>query len=75
MTEWNLSDVVNSVILKFPVDDLSFPAVAFSFLKTFECQFQQHLNAVNFNNVSQNVKSESRKRKYVIYDTESSQLQ
>ena len=68
MTEWNLSDVVNSVILKFP-------AVVFSFLKTFECQFRQHLNAVNFNNVCQNVKSESRKRKYVIYDTESSQLQ
>ena len=29
----------------------------------------------NFNNISQNVKSESRKRKYIIYDTESSQSQ
>ena len=30
------------------------------------CQFQ-HFNAVIFNNISQNVKSESRKRKYVMY--------
>ena len=35
MAQWNLFDVVNSVILKFP-----FPAVVFSFLK--------HSN-VNFN--------------------------
>ena len=36
MTQWNLFDVVNYVILKFPAvlkfrsDDLWFPAVAFS---------------------------------------------
>ena len=37
MAQWNLFDVVNSVILKFPVvlkfpaDDFKFPAVVFSF--------------------------------------------
>ena len=31
MAQWNLPDVVNSVILKFPADDLLFPAVVFSF--------------------------------------------
>ena len=37
MAQWNLFDVVNSVILKFtavlkfPADDLQFPAVVFSF--------------------------------------------
>ena len=40
MAQWNLPDVVNSVILKFPADDLLFPAVVFS--------FQKHSN-VNFN--------------------------
>ena len=34
-----------------------------------------HGCTVTFNSISENVKSESRKRKYVIYDTESSQSQ
>ena len=40
MALWNLFDIVNSVILKSPADDLYFPAVVFS--------FQKHSN-VNFN--------------------------
>ena len=43
--------------------------------KTSKSTYVFHGCTVNFNNFSQNVKSESRKPKYVIYDTESSQLQ
>ena len=39
MAQWNLFDVVNSVILKFPAV-LKFPTVVFLILKTFECQLQ-----------------------------------
>ena len=31
MAEWNLFDVVNSFILKFPADVLKFPTIVFSF--------------------------------------------
>ena len=31
MAQWNVFDMVNSVILKFPADDLQFPADIFSF--------------------------------------------
>ena len=31
MVEWNLFDVVNSFILKFPADVLKFPTIVFSF--------------------------------------------
>ena len=30
MAQWNLFEVVNSVILKFLADDLEFPVVVFS---------------------------------------------
>ena len=43
MADWNLFDVVNSVIFKFPADDLEFPAVVFS--------FEKHSNVnLNYNN-------------------------
>ena len=42
-------------------------------LKTKKPTYVFYGGTVNFNNISQNVKSESRKRKHVIYDTESSQ--
>ena len=41
--------------------------------KTNKSTYVFHCCTVNFNNISQNVKSESRKRKYVIFDTEFSQ--
>ena len=43
--------------------------------KTNKPTYVFHGCTINFNNFSQNVKSESRKRKYVIYETESSRLQ
>ena len=42
MAEWNLFDVVNSAILKFPTV-LKFPAVVFSFCKNSKANF-------NYNN-------------------------
>ena len=44
-------------------------------LKTKKLTYVFHGCTINFDNISQNVKSEGRKRKYVIYDTESSQSQ
>ena len=41
--------------------------------KTNKPNYIFHSCTVNFNNISQNVKIEGRKRKYIIYDTESSQ--
>ena len=43
--------------------------------KTSKPTYVFHGSTVNFNNISQKVKSESRKREYVIYDIESSQAQ
>ena len=43
--------------------------------KTNKPTYVFHGCTVTFNSISQNVKSESRKRKYVTYDTESSQSQ
>ena len=43
--------------------------------KTNKPTYVFHGCTVNFNNIFQNVKNESRKRKYVIYDTEPSQSQ
>ena len=48
--KWNLFDVVNSVILKFPADDLWFPAVVFSFWKHSNVNFNYnnyHLLIIN----------------------------
>ena len=61
-----------------PSTSLSIQSVSSSSLsvpKANKPTYVFHDCTVNFNNISQNVKSESRKRKYVIYDTESSQSQ
>ena len=72
-----MSNALNSPSAN-PSASLSIQSVSSSSLavsKTDKPTYVFHGCTVNFNNISQNVKSESRKRKYVIYDTKSSQSQ
>ena len=68
-----LSPLSSSPSTSLSIQSVSSSSLAVS--KTNKPTYVFHDCTVNFNNISQNVKSERRKRKYVIYDTESSQSQ
>ena len=68
-----LSPLSSSPSTSLSIESVSSSSLAVS--KTNKPTYLFHDCTVNFSNISQNVKIERRKRKYVIYDTESSQSQ
>ena len=69
----NPPSVIASISTSLSIQSASSSSLAVS--KTNKPTYVFHGCTVNFNNISQNVKSDNRKWKYVIHDTESSQSQ
>ena len=69
----NPPSVIASISTSLSIQSASSSSLAVS--KTNKPTYAFHGCTVNFNNISQNVKSDNRKWKYVIHDTEFSQSQ